>query len=391
MEFNQFALKNLMRSRVRTLLTVLSAMVATMTLFITLSLNNGYESAVDEELVKNVGVHLYITREGCPMEAASIIAQGGISPLYVPQEIVQELKDVEHVKDIMPFKIFAITTLDGLRTDIFLGVTDAIQRIRPTWKLTEGGWFQDENSVILGAEIARLEKRNIGDMVYFEEFDKEFKVSGILERNNTQDDGMFFLPLAAAQKLIGREGKLSAIAIQLEDVAYLEDVKIELRGMLEEDYYVFPPKDISNGVMKFFGSTKAIMFLMILIAFGSCILGIANTMLMVTQERRKELAYLKCVGAGISDIAHLIFLETFFISCVGIALGLAMSFLLIPQFEQFIRHYLVVYIPASNVVRPSLFLGVLTSIIVFFAGMLAAFYPIAKSAKITPMEALRNE
>lgn len=391
MKFCQFAIKNLMRSRIRSVLTVLSTMVATATLFVTLSLDKGYKSAVEEELVKNVGVHLYITREGCPMEAASVIAQGGISPLYVPQEVVEKLKNVEHVKEVMPFKIFAITTSDGLRTDIFLGITEAIQRIRPVWKLKAGQWFEDDKSVILGAEVARLEKRAIGDKVYFEEFNKEFKVSGILERNNTQDDGVFFLPLSAAQKLIGREGKLSAIAIQLDDIAHLENVKIELRGMLEEDYYVFPPKDISDGVMKFFGSTKAIMLLMVLIAFGSCILGIANTMMMVAQERRKELAYLKCVGASLSDIARLIFLETFFISFAGIALGICVSLLMIPRFEDFIRQFLVVYIPAAKVVRPSLEIGIVTSIIVFVAGVAAALYPVAKSAQITPMEALRNE
>ena len=391
MKFNQFAIKNLMRSKTRTVLTVLSAGVATTTLFVTLSLDKGYKSAVDEELVKNVGVHLYIAREGCPIEAASVIAQGGISPLYVPQNVVEKIKNVKHVKEVMPFKIFAITTSDASRTDIFLGVTEAIQRVKPLWKLEAGSWFEDENSVILGAEIARLEKRVIGDKVYFEEFDKEFKVSGILERNNTQDDGVFFLPLAAAQSLVGREEKLSAIGIQLENVEDLEDIKVELRGMLDEDYYVFQPKDISDGVMNFFGSTKAIMLLMVVIAFCSCILGIANTMLMVTQERRKELAYLKCVGAGLSDIARIIFLETLFISVAGIVLGLIVSLTVIPPFENYFRQFLVAYIPAAQVVRPSVGIGFVTSIIVFLAGMMAALYPVVKSAQITPMEALRNE
>lgn len=391
MDFNQFAVKNLMRSRTRTVLTVVSAAVATTTLFVTLSLDKGYKSAVDEELVKNVGVHLYITREGCPMEAASVIAQGGISPLFVPQDVAEKIKNVKHVKEAMPFKIFAVTTSDGSRTDIFLGVTEAIQRIRPVWTLKAGGWFEDDNSVILGAEIARLEKRAVGDKVYFEQFDKEFRVSGILERNNTQDDGVFFLPLAAAQKLVQREGKLSAIAIQLDNMDHLDDVKVELIGMLDEDYYVFPPKDISDGVMRFFGSTKAIMLLMVVIAFGSCILGIANTMLMVAQERRKELAYLKCVGAGLPDIARLIFLETLFISVAGIILGLIVSLLLIPHFESFMRQFLVAYVPSAQVVRPSAGIGFLTSMIVFLAGMMAALYPLAKTAQITPMEALRND
>jgi hypothetical protein len=92
-------------------------------MFVVFSLDRGYQTAVNEELVKDTGIHIFITKEGCPIDAASIIAQGGISPLYVPQDIVEKVKDVEYVKEAMPFKIYAITTPDGLRTDIFFGVT----------------------------------------------------------------------------------------------------------------------------------------------------------------------------------------------------------------------------------------------------------------------------
>jgi cell division protein FtsX len=105
MTIHQFAFKNLMRNKWRTLLTILSTAVATLTLFIVLSMDKGYKMAVEEELVKNTGIHLYITLEGCPMEAASVIAQGGISPLYVPEAIVEKIRNVEGLKYILPFKI----------------------------------------------------------------------------------------------------------------------------------------------------------------------------------------------------------------------------------------------------------------------------------------------
>ena len=380
-----------MRSKTRTMLTILSIAVATTTIFVVISLDRGYKAAVNEELVKNTGIHMFITREGCPIEAASIIAQGGISPLYVPEEIVEEVKNVPYIKEVLPFKIYAITTPDGLRTDIFFGVTEAIQRIRPDWNLKEGSWFEDENSVILGAEIARIEMLKAGDKVYFEHFDEEFTVSGILEFNYTQDDGFFFLPLATAQRLINREGKLSGIALHLKDLSYLDDVKIAIEGMLPEEYFVITAKALSEGVLKFFGSTRAIMLLMVFIALVVCTLGIVNTMLMAAVERRKEFAYLKCVGAGFFDITRLIFSETLIISLIGTALGLGGSMLLLPGFENFIRRFLVVYVPAAGIVRPGVDIAILTSAIVILVGIFAALYPAVKTAKIAPMEAIRNE
>jgi putative ABC transport system permease protein len=391
MKLYQFALKNLMRSKTRTMLTILSVMVATTTIFVVLSLDRGYQTAVNEELVKDTGIHIFITREGCPIEAASVIAHGGISPLYIPEGIGEKAKEVEFVQEVMPFKIYAITTPDGLRTDIFFGVTEAIQRIRPEWNLREGSWFKDKNSVILGAEIARVEMLKPGDKVYFEHFDRKFEVTGVLERNFTQDDGFFFLPLATAQKLINREGKLSAIAINLETLDHLEDVKITMEGILPEDYFVITAKALGAGVLKFFGSTRAMMFMMVFVALIVCTLGIVNTMLMAAAERRKEFAYLKCVGAGFFDITRLIFLETLIISLIGVVLGLTISLLMVPGFEDFIRRFLVVYVPAARIVRPGVDIAILSSLIVVFVGIFAALYPAIKAANISPMEAIRNE
>ncbi len=393
MTFNQFAFKNLMRNKWRTLLTILSTAIATLTIFIVLSMDKGYKMAVEEELVKNTGVHLYIMLEGCPMEVASIIAQGGISPLYVPEDILEKIykEKIEGIKSMMPFKIYALTTPDGMRTDIFFGVTEEIQKIRPEWKLKSGSWFKNENSIILGAAIALTEKRNVGDKVYFEHFDKEFEVTGILEQNYTQDDGLFFLPLVVAQRLINREGKLSAIAIQVEDIGQIDKIKTSLRAVLPENYYVVSSKTLADGVLAFFGSTKAIMFVMVIITFVISTMGIMNTMLMVALERKKEFAYLKCTGAGGLDIIKLVFLETIIICSIGIFLGIFATILLSSGFESFIRQYLVTYIPKAQIVRISLDIGILSTVVIILSGLFAALYPAVKTAQVVPMEAIRND
>ncbi|MCX7910714.1 MAG: ABC transporter permease [Endomicrobia bacterium] len=391
MTFIEFATNNLRRSKTRTILTILSVTVATATLIVVLSLNRGYKFAVMEELVKNSGVHLYITKEGCPMEAASVIAQGGISPLYVPEDVINKIKEVPNIEAMMPFNIFALTTEDGSRTDIFMGITEEIKKVRPEWEIVKGGWFKGENTIILGAEIARLEKREIGDKIYFEQIDKEFEVCGILKRNYTPDDGTFFLPLKTAQKLIDREGKLSAVAIKLKDIMYLEQTRNVIRSMLPQDYYVIASKELGEGVLRFFGSTKAVMIVMVVVAFVISIFSLMNTMLMTITERKKELAYLKCVGAGFTDIVKLIALEALIICVLGCVLGVIFGVFSTPWFESFIRKFLVVYVPSAKIVRFELGILLWSLIIVLTTGIFSAVYPAVKAAKIVPMEVLRNE
>jgi len=194
------------RNPVRSILTGLSLAVSAATLVIVLGLDRGYTSAVTSDLVEKTGVHMYITKEGCPIEAASVIAQGGLSPLYVSEDLVSKLAALPNVDTVLPFQLFTSTTEDGTRTDIFMGITGAIQQIRPDWKYQSGGWFNDDQSVILGAEIARIERLTVGDRTYSDVFDKEFTVSGILERNYSPDDGTLYIPLKTAQEMVERQG-----------------------------------------------------------------------------------------------------------------------------------------------------------------------------------------
>lgn len=393
MKFYQFAFKNLIRSKTRTVLTVLSISFTAFIVFMVLSLDRGFKSSIKEDLVEGIGAHLFIARGGCPMDAASIIAQGGISPMYIPEDVFHRIKNVKSIKHIMPFKIFSITTSDGMRTDIFCGVTKEAEKMKGKWKYKEGGWFKNNESVILGADIAAIEQREVGDKIYVEHFDKEFVVAGILEYAYNQDDGMFFLPLRTAQKLINREGKLSAIAVSVHDINNLNASKMELKAQLADDYMVLTPEAIGNDVMNFFNSTRTIMFAVLFFTLIVSTAAIANTIITMIYERRKEFAYLKCVGAGFFDIYKIILYETFMLCNAGIIFGVSSAALLAGLFEESVRKFLLTsYISkTAEIIRPGMDIAVMTLLIIVIIGLLAATYPAVKISKIMPMEAIRND
>jgi len=391
MTFIKVAISNLRRNPIRTLLTGLSLAVSAATLNVVLSLDKGYSSAVTDDLVHKTGVHLYITKEGCPIEAASVIAQGGLSPLYVDESIVARLEAMPELAAVLPFKLFAVTTDDGSRTDIFMGVTAAVETVKPEWRYAAGGWFTAPDSVILGAEMARIENIGVGDRIYVEHFDAEFVVSGILERNYSQDDGTFFIPLATAQALVGRQGKLSAVALKLADISTMDAVRNRLRAAMPADYFVIGSRELSDGILQFFSSTRAIMFVMVAVAFLISVFGIINTMLMAVLERRREIAYLKCVGAGKYDLIRLISLETTAIAVAGSAAGALAGMLLSPLSGNLLRRFLVAYIPSGAIARPDPVLALAAFGVCTLIGIICSLYPAVRAAGIVPMEVLRNE
>lgn len=391
MTFLTVALSNLRRNPVRSILTGLSLAVAAATLTIVLSLDRGYSSAVTNDLVNKTGVHLYITKEGCPIEAASVIAQGGLSPLFVEESVIERVAALPQLSAVMPFKLFALTTDDGSRTDIFMGVTEAVSKVKPDFTFVKGGWFSSDSSVILGAEMARIENLDIGEKLYSDHFNKVFVVSGILQRTYSQDDGTFFIPLKTAQKLVDREGKLSAVALKLKDVGALDATRNQIRALMPADYYVIGSKELSEGILQFFSSTRVMMYVMVIVAFVISVFGIVNTMLMAVLERRKEIAYLKCVGAGRGDLLRLISLETLVISLGGSALGTLAGVALSPTFGSIMRHFMAAYMPSGSIAQPSLAIALVAFGVCTVIGYGCSLYPALRAARIVPMEVLRNE
>ncbi len=86
------------------------------------------------------------------------------------------------------------------------------------------------DGVILGAVAARNLEKNAGDEIYLN--NERFFVYGVLKHTAAQEDGLMFITLPAAQRLLGRPGELSMIEIAAycnfcpveEAVAQLSDV-----------------------------------------------------------------------------------------------------------------------------------------------------------------------
>lgn len=380
------AVKNLRRHRIRTLLTILGVAISAATLFSILSFDVGYHKSLHDE-VSNTGIHLFVSTEGCPLEAASLIIHGGEIPKFLKMERLKEVKTVEGVKEAGGFLIFSLPTPDSSKVDLFYGITDDVLKLKPNWKI-RGSRFRDENSIILGSEVARIEKRNVGDKVYIESLNREFEVVGILERTFGQDDGFYYLPIEAAQKYFRKEGKLTAIGVQLFDVSRLQSVKNRLETL--PDMYVVPAEDMTKRILELIGGTKALMYSVLLITLFVSGLGLLNTILMATFERQKEFGYIRCIGAQPFDVMKLVVLETLVICFLGIVIGIVGGISISTGIEQWIRQFLP-YIPAGRLLRPNAFVVFATIGATFTLGIVAGLYPSYRASKISPMEAIRNE
>jgi putative ABC transport system permease protein len=383
MKLIPLAWKNLRRHKIRTLLTVLGIAVSAMTLFAILSFNSGYDQALKEEM-KASGVHLYISMEGCPMQAASLILHGGEIPSYLDQQLLGLVQKMPEVQTAGGMLISTVIS-DG-KADLFYGITDDVRKLKPSWKL-KGSWFKGPDSVILGYDVASDQGKKPGDKIFIKSLDREFTVSGVLEKSSNEDDGFYFLPLRTAQEVFSKQNKLTAIGVQLKNASLLQRAKTELE---RRGAYVVPASDITSLITGLVGGTKAILFAIVGIVLFVTGLGVFNTILMATFERNEEFGYLRCVGAKRTNIFELIFIETLLLCAAGLVVGIVVGFAMSYFIDGWIRG-IVAYAPAGRLLRPNVLGVLITAGVVFLIGAIAGIYPGYRASSVSPIEAVHNE
>lgn len=380
------SLRNLERRKVRTALTMLGVAIAAASLFAMLSFHRGFERAMIQEM-SDSGIHLFVSTEGCPMEAASLALHGGEIPKFLSANNLPLIKDTAGVKEAVGLLIFSQTSSDGKGTDLFYGIGDAMRKLKPHWKI-HGSWFTGTDSIILGAEAAKVEKREVGDKIYFQNIDHEFVVSGIIERTGSEDDGFFYLPLETAQKIFHKEGKLTGVAVSLSNVEKIADVKDQLETI--PDIYVVTSQQMMDQIGKLVSSSKTLMFAVLAIALVISLLGVLNTILMTVFEMTREFGYLRCVGASRTAIVKLVLMETGLLCLGGAVLGVVAGAALSSGIDHLIRHALP-YAPAGQMVAPHASIMAMTVVMAVVAGLVAGLVPALRASFISPKQAVRYE
>jgi putative ABC transport system permease protein len=389
----QIAYKNLLRKRMRSILTVIGIALSSWVLVSLLGFNQGYEKALNKD-VDNMGFQMMIMAKGCPYEAATLMLKGGTGLKYMKESIMKDIakeRDVEKITPILMSAVFDPNKGENGGIAAYFGVdAKSFSEMKPFLKFRQGGWFVDENAfeVVMGFEAAELEQREVGDMILMPEKNVKFKVVGILNRTGTQDDGTIFAPLKTLQKIFNRPDEITTIGIKVKkgvDSSRLEDKLYKL-----PDVQIVSLQQVKDTIMKLISTAKVMVLSIAIIAILIAMVGVVNTILTSVWERMQEIGILKTIGAMPLDIFKLIWTETMILCTAGGILGIAFALILARVTDILIRTVLP-YAPGGGLVLIDLRLALITLGAIMFIGLLSGIYPAWRAGRIRPLEAIRGE
>ncbi len=207
-----------------------------------------------------------------------------------------------------------------------------------------------------------------------------------------------YIPLKVAQQVFNAKGLLDDILFTFADASVAGAEQAQQRAVhVLARRHNFDPTDeralwVRNNVENvgtISGVFTAITAFGWFVGIGSLfagIVGIGNIMLIVVQERTREIGIRKALGATPANVISQVMLEALFVTSLFGFFGLAGGVALL--------ELLASVVPGSAFFRdPTVDIGVavkaLAALIV--AGALAGYFPARRAARIRPIEALRDE
>lgn len=182
------------------------------------------------------------------------------------------------------------------------------------------------------------------------------------------------------------------VSVEVDDS---ENVDLVLQSIQDMGFQANSNKELIESAQQMFAIVEIVLGAIGMIAFLVAAIGIANTMMMSTYERTKEIGVMKVLGCDMRDIRMLFLSEAGFIGFIGGVAGLVFTMTLSKIANVFFAAYAATEPGMAGLdARISVIPWWLMLAAIVFAtlmGMIAGYFPANRAMKLSPLAAIRNE
>jgi lipoprotein-releasing system permease protein len=388
------------------LFSALGVMLGTWLLIFVLSAINGFETEVKKQLMGK-DAHVEISRHQ-------------YVPVDDPDSLRLEILKEPEVTGAAPFVLSkTVISHKGSQDGIVVyGIDDSLSRgvIKISESVTQGEFRLDSlpdqsgrfyPAILLGYALADRLGADIGDKVFLADFSGgDFLGGGMMPRiqpcilAGTFESGMYqydetlaYLSLETAQKLFGLGGRVTGLQLRIRDPYQSAAVSEALETRLGFPYRALDWQMKNATLIKWMDYEKVLIGLALGIIIIIAAFNIISSLIMVVNDKTREIGILRAMGATRRSILRIFVLEGMLVglmgSLAGTALGL-LSYWIQKEFGWIQLPgdvYFVTTLPVELQWRDVLGVLFLTNALCGVATLPPAF----KAARQDPVEAIRHE
>jgi len=368
-------LKNLLRRKIRTLLTVLGISIGVAAIVALSALAAGLETGYNAMLTGSKADLILSQPDTFDISYSSIDESVGAVLLAAPEvaEVSGMIQGFTQTEGEPIFFVFGYPKDSFIlgRFQIVDGVdlnSHEAQKARP-------------KPILLGSSAAEVLDKDVGDTLRIT--GSAFRIVGIYQTGDVFEDSGAVLDLSEAQALVGKPRQVSLFYIRLKDTSlnqrFIKRVErlypdLSLSGIEE-----FADKQTMSDMLR--GYVWAIGGLAIVIGG----VGMMNAQLMSVMERTREIGVLRAVGWSKTRVMWLILGESIAVSVIGGVIGVGLGWLLL----YLLSGQTVLLGGGTSNINADLLIQAFS--IVILLGLVGGLYPAWRASRMQPVEALQYE
>lgn len=388
MNLFKLVLRNLLGRKNRFVFTLSGITMGIIALVVLISLGAGLQAQIHQQ-ARDLGANMIVTAKGwCAYEQVKVLSGAQLPDAILPED----LEKIEAIEGISVQPYLTVGSAINNEAVSVSGVRITQLKDIRKWSIQEGAFPDPEKEkygILAGYAIADRFELSIGEVVRLR--GQDFTVTGIMEKHGTGDDAVLFIDLQTAIEVYETKGRVSYIAVQVEDIKRLEYYSRLITDTA--NVAVISDQQLLNSVLSVVNTVGATLKIIAIIAILAASFGIINTMITAIYERKRDIGILKSIGSSNRTIFQIFLAESALYGLIGGIIGLVvgnvLSYFITPliaqnEFTAFVRSSSV----SGTIAWQDMGMILIGSILI---SALSGIYPAWKAGRLTPVEAISYE
>ncbi len=423
-------IKNLLRRKTRTILTVLGVIIGTSSIVVMLSLGIGMNLTFQAQLESMGSLNVIEVSSGgryMMEESASSVSEEA----RLDDQSLRSIEGINHVEAVLASKQIYGEVIAGRYRGSFPIIGVDVEKLSTfDIEIAEGRFplATGKNEVIFGANIKdqfyNPKSRNSWEdqivvdpltaKLVFKTYDNSggsdpnyqdkgtsLNGVGIMTETQDQSDWSAYMDFDALEKIQNSghtervrsrdqvDGKYDNFKVKVDDIKNVAEVQEQIKGM---GFQAWSLVDILDSMKKTSAGIQAVLGGIGAVSLFVAALGITNTMIMSIYERTKEIGVMKVIGARLKDIKRLFLFEAGLIGFFGGLFGIIMSYG-ISKIINFVGGNMM-----GNMMGVETKISVIPIWLVLLAlafssivGIVSGYYPARRAMMLSALDAIRGE